>query len=209
MNATAEGTVRVGRRRVPVTNPDKELFPDDGITKAELVDYYRAVARVILPFLRDRPLVERYPDGYGGRSFFHKDLPDYFPDWIHHRKVPKRGGQVDVAVCDNAATLAYLANQACLTPHPWLSRTDRPRPRTPALDTAYSPEPPGGGRRSLEGPGPVPPFSHQRQATARRNREGRLHQAKGVMRSCRPRRDVPRPAPCSLPTGRPTRERPA
>ncbi|MFD7604288.1 non-homologous end-joining DNA ligase [Streptomyces mirabilis] len=126
MNATAEGTVRVGRRRVPVTNPDKELFPDDGITKAELVDYYRAVARVMLPFLRDRPLVmERYPDGYGGRSFFHKDLPDYFPGWIHHRKVPKQGGTVDMAVCDDAATLAYLANQACLTPHPWLSRTDR------------------------------------------------------------------------------------
>ncbi|MEV5846492.1 non-homologous end-joining DNA ligase [Streptomyces sp. NPDC051985] len=126
MNATAEETVRVGRRRVPLTNPDKELFPDDGITKAELVDYYRPVARVMLPFLKDRPLVmEHCPDGSGGRSFLHKDLPDYFPDWIHHRKVPKQGGTVDMPVCDDAATLAYLANQACLTPHPWLSRTDR------------------------------------------------------------------------------------
>ncbi|MFD8722859.1 hypothetical protein ACFV2H_34005 [Streptomyces sp. NPDC059629] len=57
MNATTKGTVPVGRRRVPLPKPDKELFPDDGITKAELVDYYRAVARVMLPFLHDRPLV--------------------------------------------------------------------------------------------------------------------------------------------------------
>ncbi|MER6678504.1 non-homologous end-joining DNA ligase [Streptomyces sp. NPDC000983] len=126
MNAPAEDTVRVGRRRVPVTHPRKELFPDEGITKSELVDYYLAVAPVMLPFLRGRPLVmERHPDGYGGRSFFHKDVPDHFPDWIHRRKVPKRGGTVNMAVCDDAATLVYLANQGCLTPHPWLSRTDR------------------------------------------------------------------------------------
>ncbi|OIJ68364.1 non-homologous end-joining DNA ligase [Streptomyces mangrovisoli] len=122
----AEATVRVGKRRVALTHPDKELFPDDAITKAELVDYYRDVARFLLPFLRDRPLVmERYPDGYGGRSFYHKDIPDHFPDWIHHCRVPKQGGTVDMVVCDDTATLAYLANQACLTPHPWLSRTDR------------------------------------------------------------------------------------
>jgi bifunctional non-homologous end joining protein LigD len=126
VNAKADETVRVGGRRVPLSHPDKELFPDDGITKAELVDYYRTVGRVMLPYLRNRPLVmERYPDGYAGRSFFHKDVPDYFPEWIHHREVPKKGGTVDMVVCDDTATLAYLANQACLTPHPWLSRTDR------------------------------------------------------------------------------------
>ncbi|MDT0444434.1 non-homologous end-joining DNA ligase [Streptomyces johnsoniae] len=122
--------VRAGGRRVAVTRPDKEMFPEEGITKADLVDYYRSVARPMLTHLRDRPVaMERYPDGYRGRSFFHKDVPDYFPDWIHRLEVPKEGGTLDMAVCDDAATLAYLANQACLTPHAWLSRTgglDRP-----------------------------------------------------------------------------------
>jgi bifunctional non-homologous end joining protein LigD len=118
--------IRVGNRTVPVSNPDKELFPDDGITKAELIDYYRTVARPMLTHLRDRPLaMERHPDGYQGKSFFHKDVPDYFPDWIHREEVPKEDGTVTMVVCDDAATLAYLANQACITPHPWLSRVGR------------------------------------------------------------------------------------
>ncbi|MFF5019756.1 non-homologous end-joining DNA ligase [Streptomyces sp. NPDC001165] len=124
MSARARTTdeIRVGGRSVPLSNPDKELFPDDGITKAELVDYYRTVARPMLTHLRNRPLVmERYPDGYRGKSFFHKDVPDYFPDWIHTVRVPKEGGSLTMAVCDDTATLAYLANQACITPHPWLS----------------------------------------------------------------------------------------
>jgi bifunctional non-homologous end joining protein LigD len=124
---TTKHQVRVGGRRVAVSRPGKEMFPDDGITKAELVDYYRTVARTMLTYLRDRPLaMERFPDGYGGRSFFHKDVPGYFPDWIRRQDVPKvEGGSLTMTVCDNAATLAYLADQACLTPHPWLSRTGR------------------------------------------------------------------------------------
>ncbi|MGW2321694.1 non-homologous end-joining DNA ligase [Streptomyces sp. NPDC001680] len=120
--ARTRDEIRVGGRRVSLSNPDKELFPDDGITKAELVDYYRSVARPMLTHLKDRPLVmERYPDGYRGKSFFHKDVPDYFPDWIRTVEVPKEGGRLTMAVCDDTATLAYLANQACITPHPWLS----------------------------------------------------------------------------------------
>ncbi|WP_369393774.1 non-homologous end-joining DNA ligase [Streptomyces sp. CG1] len=120
--ARTQDEIRVGGRRVSLSNPDKELFPDDGITKAELVDYYRSVARPMLTHLKDRPLVmERYPDGYRGRSFFHKDVPDYFPDWIRTVEVPKEGGRLTMAVCDDTATLVYLANQACITPHPWLS----------------------------------------------------------------------------------------
>ncbi|WP_049568391.1 non-homologous end-joining DNA ligase [Streptomyces sp. SBT349] len=117
--------VTVGGRKVTVTRPGKELFPEDGITKAELVDYYRAVSRPMLTHLRGRPLaMERYPDGYRGGSFFHKDVPSYFPDWIHREEIPKEGGTLDMAVCDDEATLAYLANQACLTPHLWLSPAD-------------------------------------------------------------------------------------
>ncbi|WEO99516.1 non-homologous end-joining DNA ligase [Streptomyces sp. FXJ1.172] len=123
--AKTKDAIRVGGRSVPLSNPDKELFPDDGITKAELVDYYRTVARPMLTHLRGRPLVmERWPDGYEGRSFYHKDVPGYFPDWIRTVRVPKEGGSLTMAVCDDTATLLYLANQACITPHPWLSPAD-------------------------------------------------------------------------------------
>ncbi|RBM07289.1 non-homologous end-joining DNA ligase [Streptomyces sp. PT12] len=117
--------ITVGGRRVDVTRPGKELFPEDGITKGDLVDYYRSVAGPMLTHLKGRPLaMERYPDGYRGKSFFHKKVPPYFPDWIHRERVPKEGGSLDMTVCDDTATLAYLANQACLTPHLWLSRAD-------------------------------------------------------------------------------------
>ena len=123
--ATAREEIRVGGRSVTLSNPDKELFPDDGITKAELIDYYRGIAPLLLGHLRDRPLVmERYPDGYEGKSFYHKDVPDYFPDWIRTVRVPKEDGALTMAVCDDTATLVYVANQACITPHPWLSHVD-------------------------------------------------------------------------------------
>jgi bifunctional non-homologous end joining protein LigD len=119
--------IRVGGRTIEVTRPGKELFPGEEITKADLVAYYREIARRILPHLRDRPLsLERYPDGLDGQSFFQKEVSGYFPGWIRREEVTKRGGSVTMAVCDDAATLAYLANQACVTPHPWLSRADRP-----------------------------------------------------------------------------------
>jgi bifunctional non-homologous end joining protein LigD len=148
MGAKAKKEIRVGGRSVPLSNPDKELFPDDGITKAELVDYYRSIARPMLIHLKDRPLMmERYPDGYGGKSFFHKDIPDYFPDWIRTVQVPKQGGSITMAVCDGTATLVYLANQACITPHPWLSRAD-------CLDCpdrlVFDLDPPGDGTDDFE-----------------------------------------------------------
>jgi bifunctional non-homologous end joining protein LigD len=120
-------SVKVGRRTVEVSNPDKVLYPDDGITKGDLVDYYRRVAEFMLPHLRDRPVaMERYPDGIDGQRIFQKDVPDHFPDWIDRVKVEKEGGELQQVVCEGAATLAYLANQACITPHVWLSRADRP-----------------------------------------------------------------------------------
>jgi bifunctional non-homologous end joining protein LigD len=79
----------------------------------------------MLPHLAGRPLsMHRFPDGVGGKSFFQKDAPDYFPGWIHTEEVPKEGGTVNHVVCDDAATLVYLAGQAVLTPHVWLSRVD-------------------------------------------------------------------------------------
>lgn len=113
-------------RQVEVTRPEKVLFPDDGITKRDLIDYYLGISSLMLPYLKDRPITMfRYPDGIGGKAWVHKDMPDYFPDWIDHYLVPKEGGTVDHVLCDDAETLAYLANQACITPHVWLSRVDK------------------------------------------------------------------------------------
>jgi len=116
------------KRRVEVTRPGKALFPEDGITKQDLVDYYLGIAPLMLAHLKDRPIVMfRYPDGIGGKAWVQKDIPDYFPDWIKRIRVPKEGGTVTHVLCDDAQTLAYLANQACITPHIWLSRADKLR----------------------------------------------------------------------------------
>ena len=121
-----EEIVRIGRHEVRVTRPRKVLFPEDGITKQDLIDYYCRIASWILPHLRGRPLVlERYPDGINEPGFFQKDTPSHYPGWIKTVTVKKVGGSVRHVVCDNAATLIYLANQACVTPHIWLSRTDK------------------------------------------------------------------------------------
>ena len=114
--------------RVEVTRPRKLLFPQAGVTKGDLVAYYERVAEHMLPHVRDRPVsMQRFPDGIEGYGFFHKDVPDHFPAWISRVEVEKHGGTVTHAVASNADTLAYLANQGCITPHVWLSRCDRLR----------------------------------------------------------------------------------
>ena len=123
-------TVRAGRRSLSVHRPDKVLFPADAngkeYTKGDLVAYYRAVAPFMLPHLRGRPLMlERHPDGIDGPRFMQKNVPAHYPDWIKRVEVSKEGGTVTHLVCDDTATLVYLADQACLTPHRWLSRSGR------------------------------------------------------------------------------------
>jgi bifunctional non-homologous end joining protein LigD len=113
-------------RNVALTHPDKVLFPDDGITKADLASYHERVAEWMLPHVRGRPVsMQRFPDGIGGKGFFHKDVPDYFPDWIRRVEVPKSNGSVRHAVISGADTLVYLVGQNTITPHVWLSRADR------------------------------------------------------------------------------------
>jgi bifunctional non-homologous end joining protein LigD len=111
---------------VQITRPAEVLFPEDGITKRDLIEYYVRIAPWMLPHLRDRPLaLERYPDGIDKPSFFQKAVASYYPDWIERVTVKKVGGKITHVVCNNAATLVYLANQACITPHIWLSRADK------------------------------------------------------------------------------------
>ena len=131
-----ESTIRVGGQDVKITRPEKVLFPDDGITKQDLIDYYRRAAPWILPHLRERPLtLERFPDGIGGTRIIQKSAGRYFPRWIETVSVAKTGGWVRHVVCNDEETLVYLANLACITPHIWLSRIDqRDNPDQMVLD---------------------------------------------------------------------------
>jgi bifunctional non-homologous end joining protein LigD len=102
------------------------LFPKDGITKGEIVEYYRRIAPWMVPHLKQRRLtIQRWHPNIYGEGTYQKDMPEHFPEWIDRITVPKRGGTVDHVVCNNAATLVYLANQGCLTPHVGLARVDR------------------------------------------------------------------------------------
>jgi bifunctional non-homologous end joining protein LigD len=113
---------------VEISHPDKLLFPDDGVTKADVASYYDSVSEWMLPHIRNRPIsMMRFPDGIAGHGFFHKNVPDYFPDWVRRVKVEKRGGSLVHAVVCDADTLVYLVNQNTITPHVWLSRADRLR----------------------------------------------------------------------------------
>jgi bifunctional non-homologous end joining protein LigD len=117
-------TIAAGRRRVQISRPGKPLFTC-GITKLELADYYERVAAVMLPHVKGRPLnLERYPDGIDGERIMQQRAGRYFPPWIQRVRVGKRGGSVEHVVAADAATLVYLAGQACITLHSWLSRKD-------------------------------------------------------------------------------------
>ncbi|KIH98630.1 hypothetical protein LP52_11770 [Streptomonospora alba] len=137
MSASSE-RMRAGRRTVALGNPDKELFGEGGATKRELAEHYRAVAPMMLPHVRERPLaLHRFPDGIfadgdpsSSGGFFQKQLPAHAPDWVGGVEVRReQGGSITMAVCDDTASLIWLADQAVVTPHPWLSRTgDLERP---------------------------------------------------------------------------------
>ena len=125
--AAIAGVIRVDHREIEISRPEKALFPDDGITKGDLIEYYARIAPHMLRHLRDRPLtLERYPNGIHSKRFFQKEVSAYFPSWIRKVTVPKAGGTVTHVVCNDTATLVYLANQACITPHTFLSRMDKP-----------------------------------------------------------------------------------
>jgi bifunctional non-homologous end joining protein LigD len=113
---------------VSITHPDKLLFPADGLSKADIADYYEAVAEWMLQHVRNRPLsLMIFPDGIEGQGFFQKNTPRHYPDWIKRVEAEKKGGTVNHAVVSNADTLVYLVGQNMITPHVWLSRADRLR----------------------------------------------------------------------------------
>ena len=114
---------------IEISKPDKELFPAVGkakaVTKRDLATYYDSVAAVMLPHLRDRPInMQRFPDGIERMSFYEKKVPSHFPDYIDTVEVHTADGKQRQVTVNTARSLVYLAQQACLTPHTWLSRSD-------------------------------------------------------------------------------------
>ena len=117
---------------VAFTNLQKVFWPDDGYTKGDLIEYYRAISPWMLPYLADRPLVlTRYPDGVAGKSFFQKDAPGFVPDWIRTERMwsEQAEREIDYFVGEDEASLLYLINMGTIPLHVWASRTakiDRP-----------------------------------------------------------------------------------
>ena len=118
--------MKINGHEVEISDRDKVFFPDAGLTKGDLVDYYAKIADVMVPHMkRYGSSMQRYPDGLKGEGWYAKDTPDYFPDWIKTVKFPKReGGSFNAPIVDSKAVLVYLADQAVITPHLYLSRAD-------------------------------------------------------------------------------------
>jgi bifunctional non-homologous end joining protein LigD len=115
-----------------LSNLDKVYFPEDGYTKGDLIDYYRKIARWMLPYLRDRPVVlTRYPDGIAGKSFYQKNTPEFLPPWIPTVGVwsEEVGREIRYAMIGDEEALIYLVNLGTIPFHLWASRApslDRP-----------------------------------------------------------------------------------
>jgi bifunctional non-homologous end joining protein LigD len=110
-----------------ITHPDKVLFPaiegEPAITKGQLAGYYEAIAPVMIPHLRGRPVtMERYPAGIGAKGFIQKDVSKGFPDWLERVEVPKKGGTVHHPLIPDTRSLLWVTNQNSITPHVWTSR---------------------------------------------------------------------------------------
>jgi bifunctional non-homologous end joining protein LigD len=138
--APARLEVQVEGRTLSLSNLTKVLYPAVGFTKGEVIDYYTRIAPALLPHLRDRPLtLKRYPNGVEAAHFYEKNCPSHAPDWVRKERV----AQIDYCVCDDLATMVWLANLADLELHPSLSLADDiNRPTVMAFD--LDPGPPAG-----------------------------------------------------------------
>jgi bifunctional non-homologous end joining protein LigD len=124
--------VKLRGRELRLSNLDKPFWSEEGITKGDLVAYYRDVAEALVPHLRGRPFtMKRYPDGWQGKSFFQKNAPSHMPDWIERAPFPAstRDGEqriIEYAVVNDELALLWMANMGCIDLHTWASRADRP-----------------------------------------------------------------------------------
>ena len=135
--------------RVTLSNPDKVFWPEEGITKSDLFEYYRQIAPYILPHLRERPFtMRRYPDGVAGKAFFQKDAPSHMPGWIPRfrahvstRETPRKRKWISAPLVNDEDALLWMVNMACIDMNVWYSRVDRPdRPDFVLFDLDPSPD---------------------------------------------------------------------
>ena len=129
---TPDEVLRVGGRRLKLSNPDKVLYPAAGFTKRDVVGYYRAIAPVLLPHLKGRPLtMKRYPNGVDQEFFYQKEAPQHRPEWIRTVPVWSRSNKRDVnfLIVDTLSALVWIANLADLELHTSLSRAGSRRGR--------------------------------------------------------------------------------
>src|SRR5207253_7743685 len=143
--------VRRGSRVLKLSNLEKPFWPDEGITKGDLLDYYRRVAPVLVPHLRDRPFtLRRYPDGAYGKAFFQKDAPSHMPEWISRfraqvstRDKARTKKWIEFPVVNDELALLWVVNMGCIDMNTWYSRIDKPeRPDFVLFDLDPTPEVP-------------------------------------------------------------------
>jgi bifunctional non-homologous end joining protein LigD len=125
-------SVEVEGHRLSLSNLGKVMYPQVGFTKGQVIDYYTRIAPAVLPHLRGRPLtLKRYPNGVEGQYFYEKNCPSHAPDWVRKERI----GEIDYCICDDLATLVWLANLADLELHPSLSpAADMEHPTVMAFD---------------------------------------------------------------------------
>ena len=141
--------IRKGKRVFKPSNVDKLFWPDEGITKGDLLSYYHRVAPVLIPHLKDRPFtLKRYPDGWQGKFFFQKDAPKGMPDWIPRASIvvttrdkPRQRRRIDAPLVNDELALLWMVNMGCIDLNAWYSRIDKPdRPDFVLFDLDPSPD---------------------------------------------------------------------
>ncbi|WP_026953472.1 DNA ligase D [Algoriphagus vanfongensis] len=126
-NSDPENSLDLDGIQVQLSNLEKPLWSKEGITKYDLIDYYLNIAAYILPYLKDRPQnLHRHPNGIDQDGFYQKDTPDGYPDWIKTTSIYSESSErdIDYMLCQNEATLIYMANLGCIELNPWNARTD-------------------------------------------------------------------------------------
>ncbi|MGN6429574.1 MAG: DNA ligase D [Gaiellaceae bacterium] len=144
-----EEEVRIGKRVLKLSNLDKVFWPEEGITKSDLLAYYQAVATVLVPHLKDRPFtLRRFPDGIDGNAFFQKDAPKGMPDWIATERIqvtsrdrPRQRRWIDAPLVNDELALLWMVNMGCIDMNAWYSRVDKlDRPDFVLFDLDPSPD---------------------------------------------------------------------
>jgi bifunctional non-homologous end joining protein LigD len=142
-----ETEIRRGKRSLKLSNLDKVFFPESGLTKGDLLAYYRDVAPVLVPHLKNRPFtMKRYPDGSEGKFFFQKDAPKHMPDWIDRKafratsRDSRQKRMISYPLVNDELALLWMVNMGCIDMNVWYSRVDRPeRPDFVLFDLDPSP----------------------------------------------------------------------